>query len=149
MEEIKFITALTRSVMEISFYAKIIGYYNEFLETIKELKVIDYFIEKKKSEDNKYLEILFFDAKLIHWLCLDSTSIKHTTYPINTINSIFLGIFNDQETLEYNDKPKIDQVHFDITFPGVKENIIIISNTRKYPELLRIKNNLLTIISGK
>jgi hypothetical protein len=149
MEENKFLSELYKRLEEVSFFPKIHGIYNVYKKTLGTFKIIHGYIQKERIGDLHVFTITFFDDKLLHVLVLNQLSIKQTSFPIKSITSVYLGIINDQETLDGWDKPKTDELHLIIKFSDTHENISIITTTREYEALLQIQVKLLTQIACK
>ncbi len=150
MEKNEFITELQNEYMKLVLLPKVQSFYQELKETLKNYKIIDYYIKTKKSSDSpagNSLESVFFDDKLIHWLVIDPTSIKYNSIPVKKINLVYYTAKNDKKTLGFREQPDTDELQLNINFSGAPQNSIMInSDTLEFSKLLKFKNSLLSII---
>jgi hypothetical protein len=113
--------------------------------------LIDYLFEpvKEESGSDKTVKMMFFDTKLIHEINVNVRSISYNSYQIKNIDSICLDAQNNRKLGEQKGTKTIDTLKLEISFLDQKTKLSFESDSSKFIDYLRIKNNLLTLLVNK
>jgi hypothetical protein len=151
MEEKDFLKTLSGALFVIGLFPEIDNYFKQIKVSIEGIELIDYLFEpvKEESGSDKTVKMMFFDTKLIHEINVNVRSISYNSYQIKNIDSICLDAQNNRKLGEQKGTKTIDTLKLEISFLDQKTKLSFESDSSKFIDYLRIKNNLLTLLVNK
>lgn len=120
--------------------------YQQLRISLADFSIIDFFGQIKKNDKGEglALEMMFFDKKVIHDIVITRTTLDFITVPLNKIKLVYLESSYDEEVKD-NNATNRDKVRLSISYGG-ELKLFYTATTKRFKDLLRIKQNLIQTI---
>jgi hypothetical protein len=128
---------------------KNLQFYNEITETLNNFEILDSFHQLKKNDKGSglALEVMMFNNELLHDIVITKTEIDFISVKTNCVNMAFIETSFGETRNENEEISIIDNLKLTISYGGDMRTLGYNAEVKKFTEFIRIKNNLLKIIT--
>ena len=124
-------------------------FFKEIQKDLQSIEVIDFFHQLKKNDKGEGLafEVMMFDKKTLYDIVITKTNVDYITVLMSSLNMTYIETTFGEVKNDKGEVSIVDKLKFTISYGGDLRTLAYLTDTKKFPEINRIKSNLLKTIT--
>lgn len=124
-------------------------FFREIQKSLQSVEVIDVFHQLKKNDKGEGLafEVMMFDKRTLYDIVITKTNVDYITVLMTSVNMTYIETTFGEVKNDKGEVSVVDKLKFSISYGGDLRTLAYLTDTKRFAEINRIKNNLLKTVT--